>query len=181
MAFQGERGAFSEAAAGVLVAAPHALLPCAEFGDVVRAVAEGVAHFGVLPIENLIAGPVVGALDAMAAAPSIERVGEHTLPVRLALLGVPGSALDAIRRVLSHPVALRQCTHFLAAHPDMQATAAHDTAGAARLVAEWRDPHVAAIASSAAAPRYGLTVLAEALEDRADNATRFVLIRRRSA
>lgn len=179
VAFQGERGAFSEAAAEELVPGPLTLLPCAAFDDVVRAVANGVADFGVLPIENLIAGPVPGALDAMTGVDSIERLREHTLPVPLALLGLHDSSVPKIREVLSHPVALRQCTRFLAAHPEIRVVEAHDTAGAARMVAQRRDRHVAAIAGARAAERYALKVLADGLEDRPDNNTRFVLIHRR--
>lgn len=179
VAFQGESGAFSEAAAEELVPGPLALLPCTSFDHVVRAVVNGTADFGVLPIENLIAGPVIGALDAMAAVDSIERIREHALPVRLALIGLSDSSASKIREVLSHPVALRQCTRFFAAHPEVRAVEAHDTAGAARMVALRRDRHVAAIAAPWAAKQYGLKVLAEGLEDRPDNTTRFVLIRRR--
>jgi prephenate dehydratase len=180
VAFQGESGAFSEAAAEELIPAPRTLLPCATFDAVARAVVNGEADFGVLPVENLIAGPVHAALDAMAPFASLERVGEHTLPVRLALLGLRGAATPQVREVLSHPIALRQCTRFLAAHPAIRVVEAHDTAGAARMVAIRRDPTVAAVAAPWAAAHYGLVVLAEGLEDRADNATRFVLVRRKA-
>ena len=70
----------------------------------------GHADYGVLPLENLIAGPVHAALDALARFDSLERVRELTLPVHLALLGLPGATVPGIRQVLSHPVALRQCT-----------------------------------------------------------------------
>jgi prephenate dehydratase len=179
VAFQGESGAFSEAAAEEAVSGPLTLLPCATFDEVVRSVVGGAADLGVLPTENLIAGPVLDALDAMASVASIERIGELTLPVRLALLGLPDSSTSMIREVLSHPVALRQCTRFLAEHPQIRAVDAHDTAGAARLIALRRDRHAAAIAAARVAARHGLKVLAEGLEDRPDNATRFVLIRRR--
>src|ERR1700737_1456435 len=106
VAFQGEIGAFSEVAAEELVPAPRTLLPCRTFDSVVRAVVDGIADFGVLPIENVIAGPVHAALDAMAPFASIERVGEHSLPVRMALLGLPGASVSMIREVLSHPIAL---------------------------------------------------------------------------
>lgn len=180
VAFQGEGGAFSEAAAEELIAGPLALLPCTTFDDVVSAVVNGAADFGVLPIENLIAGPVTDALDAMASVASVERIREHTLPIRLALVGLPESSLSQIREALSHPVALRQCTRFFAAHPEIRAVEAHDTAGAARVIALRGERHAAAIAAPRAAARYGLKVLAEGLEDRPDNATRFVLIRRRA-
>jgi prephenate dehydratase len=155
-------------------------MPCRTFDDVARAVVNGQADWGVLPVENLIAGPVHGALDALSRYGSLERVREHALPVHLALLGLPGAMVKDIRFVLSHPVALKQCTKWLWAHRLISVTEAHDTAGAARMVAIRRDPSVAAIAASWAAEPYGLVVLADRLEDRPDNATRFVLVRRRS-
>jgi len=179
VAFQGETGAFSQAAAERLVEGPLALLPCATFGDVVRAVVDAGADYGVLPVENLIAGPVAQALDAMAHAPRLERLRELTLPIRLALLGLPDSSRAQVREVLSHPVALRQCGRWLAMHPHVRVVEAPDTAGAARMVAIRRDRHAAAIAAPWAASHYGLTVLEEGLEDRGDNATRFVLVQRR--
>ena len=142
-----------------------------------RAVLEAGADYGVLPVENLIAGPVRESLDALET-PGLERLGEHLLPVRLALLGLADSSAPQIREVLSHPVALRQCGRWLAEHPKVRVVEAPDTAGAARMVAVRRDRHVAAIAAPWAAAHYGLVVLAEGLEDRADNATRFVLVRR---
>jgi prephenate dehydratase len=155
-------------------------MPCRTFNDVARAVVNGQADWGVLPVENLIAGPVHGALDALSRYDSLERVREHALPVHLALLGLPGATVKDVRFVLSHPVALKQCTKWLWAHRLISVTEAHDTAGAARMVAIRRDPSVAAIAASWAAEPYGLVVLADRLEDRPDNATRFVLVRRRS-
>ena len=157
---------------------PRALLPCTTFDDVARAVVNGHADYGVLPVENLIAGPVLGALDALARYASLEHVREHTLPVHLALLGLPGATVKGIRQVLSHPVALKQCTEWLWAHRLITVVEAPDTAGAARMVAIRRDLSVAAIAATWAASHYGLEVLAEGLEDRPDNATRFVLVRR---
>lgn len=139
----------------------------------------GHADFGVLPLENLIAGPVHESLDAIHRYASIERVRELTLPVHLALLGLPGSTVQGIRQVLSHPVALKQCTEWLWAHRLITVVEAPDTAGAARMVGIRRDPSLAAIASTWAAAQYGLVVIAEGLEDRPDNATRFVLMRRR--
>ena len=179
VAFQGESGAFSERAAEALVGGPFMPMPCGTFEQAVRAVAEQGVDFAVLPVHNLIAGPVHAALDAMAASTNVEQVAEHLLPVRLALLGLEDSSASKIREVLSHPVALKQCGHWLAAHPRVRTVEAHDTAGAARLVAIRRDRHVAAIAAPWAAAQYGLVVLEEGLEDRADNATRFVLLRKK--
>jgi prephenate dehydratase len=148
---------------------------------VARAVVNGHADYGVLPLENLIAGPVHESLDALARHDSLERVREHSLPVRLALLGLPGATVQEIRQVLSHPVALRQCTRWLWRHRLIAVVEAHDTAGAARMVRIRRDPSVAAIAAPWAAAHYELEVLEEGLEDRPDNATRFVLVARRRA
>ena len=180
VAFQGESGAFSESAAEALVRGPLALVPTATFDDAVAMVIDGLADFAVIPVENLIAGAVVEATELLARADGrIDQIAEHRLPISLALLGLPNTRLDELREVLSHPVALRQCTRFIAEHPLIRPVAAHDTAGAARMVAIRRDPTAAAIAAPWAAGRYGLTVLAEGLEDRADNWTRFVLVRRR--
>jgi prephenate dehydratase len=179
VAFQGESGAFSERAAEQLVGEPFTPMPCATFGDVVRAVTEHGVDYAVLPVHNVIAGPVEAALDALAATTQLEQVAEHLLAVRLALLGLPDSSASQIREVLSHPVALKQCGLWLAAHPQVRAVEAYDTAGAARMIALRRDRHAAAIAAPWAASYYGLTILAEGLEDRADNATRFVLLRRK--
>ena len=181
VAFQGETGAFSEAAATQLVAGEITLFPCPTFDATVRAVVNGHADFAAIPVKNLIAGPVHDALSAIAQFSSLEHVGEMKLPIHLSLLGLPGARVEDIAEVLSHGIALQQCNLYLAAHPRMRPVEAHDTAGAARMVGIRRDPSVAAIAASWAAKHYGLVVLAERLEDRPDNVTTFTLIRRKSA
>ena len=179
VAFQGESGAFGESAAEALVRGPLALVPTATFDDAVAMVLDGLADFAVIPVENLIAGEVFEATELLARAEGrIDQIAEHRLPIQLALLGLPGTRVEELREVLSHPVALRQCTRFFAEHPSIHAIEAHDTAGAARMVAIRRDRSVAAVAAPWAAERYGLTVLAEGLEDRTENWTRFVLVRR---
>lgn len=178
VAFQGETGAFSERAAALLVPGELTLLPCVTFDAAVRAVVNGHADYAVIPIENLIAGPVHAALDAMAPFASLERVKEMALPVSLALLGLAGATVDGLREVLSHPIALKQATRFFAEHPQIRSVEAPDTAGAARMVAIRREANVAAIAAPWAARHYGLVILAEGIEDRSDNATTFVLLRR---
>ena len=181
VAFQGESGAFSEAAAAELAHGPIALLPCATFDAAVRTVVDGHADYAVLPVENAIAGAVHAATDAMLPFASLEIVRELKLPVHLALLAIAGAEVAGIREVLSHEVALRQCTRFLAERPEIRAVEAHDTAGAARLVGIRRDRTVAAIAAPWAAARYGLVVIAEDVQDVRDNWTRFILVRRTPA
>jgi prephenate dehydratase len=179
VAFQGESGAFSEKAIEHLVEGPVKLLSCNTFDATTGAVVQGYADLGVIPVENLIAGPVHAALDALDAAPELERIGEHLLPVRHALLGLPGAELGVIRVALSHQLALRLWGRFFAEHPDIRAVEAHDTAGAARMIGIRRDPAAAAIAGAWAAERYGLVVILDNIQDHADNFTRFVLVRRK--
>ena len=94
------------------------------------------------------------------------------------MLGIPGASLAGLRVVESHPVALAQCSAFFERHPTIEARSAYDTAGAAQDVARANDVLRGAIASAAAAPRYGLVILAENVEDRADNQTRFLVVSR---
>lgn len=175
VAFQGELGAFSEEAVRRFFGKDAEPVPNREFREVGRAVVEGTVDYGLLPIENTLAGSVVASYDVLAAEP-LSVVGEVIVPIHHCLMGRPGSQLSDIKRVLSHPVALAQCTRFLVAHPEIEAVAFYDTAGAAREVALRGDIHEAAIAGHAAAERYGLTILAENIEDRADNQTRFLAV-----
>jgi len=178
VAFQGEPGAFSEEAVREYFGAAAIPVPCREFRHVGEALRSGAVDYALLPIENSLAGAVVGSYDVLAAG-GVEIIGEVIRPIRHFLLGVPGATLAGIRRVLSHPVALAQCTRFLAEHPGIEAVAVHDTAGAAREVSERGDPTVAAIAPRGAAERYGLEIIAGDLQDRSDNQTRFLALVRR--
>jgi chorismate mutase/prephenate dehydratase len=132
---------------------------------------------GLLPVENSLAGTVQPAYDVLQD-PGLVVVGEVVRPIRHFLLGLPGAELASLRRIISHPVALAQCGDFLSRHPEVEAMAVYDTAGAAREVAEGKDASLAAIASQRAAERYGLEILAGDLQDRSDNQTRFLVIRR---
>lgn len=178
VAFQGEPGAFSEEAIREYFGPAAIPVPCREFRDVGVALRSGATDLALLPIENTLAGAVVGSYDVLAGG-GVEIIGEVILPIRHFLLGVPGSSLEGVRRVLSHPVALAQCTRFLAEHREIEAVAVHDTAGAAREVAERGDPKIAAIAPRGAAERYGLEPIAGDLQDRSDNQTRFLVLVRR--
>jgi len=180
VAFQGELGAFSEEAVRVFFGREAEPVACREFADVAAAVLRGEADFGLLPVENTLAGSVVAAYDVLATQP-LEIVGEVVTPIHHCVLGLPGATLDGLARVRSHPVALAQCTRFLASRPGLQAIAAYDTAGAARDVANGGDPSLGAIAGRGAAERYGLEILAADVEDRPDNQTRFLAIVPRGA
>ena len=175
VAYQGEPGAFSEAALLRLLTDGIVPTPRYSFREVVESVASGSADLGLLPVENSLAGTVSLAWDALADA-SLEVLAETVHPIRLFVLGTPGATLAGVRRVLSHPVALAQCTRFLRDHPTIEAIAVHDTAGAARMVAEGGRTDAAAVAGPEAGSRYGLETLECDVQDRADNRTRFLLV-----
>jgi prephenate dehydratase len=177
VAFQGELGAFSDEAVRAFFGASAEPVACRTFDAVARAVVGGEVDFGLLPIENSLAGSVVGSYDVLAATDLVV-LGETVRPIHHCVLGVPGAGLETLRRVLSHPVALAQCTRFFEGHPDIEPVSHYDTAGAAREVAQLRDPSVGAIASRLAAERYRLEILAADVEDRPDNQTRFLAVSR---
>lgn len=177
VAFQGELGAYSEEAVRrhwlLEPAEPVPLRACA---DVVRAVEDGTVEYGLLPIENSLAGSVVATYDALAASTRAVVVGECVLPIHHCLLALPGALLDGLATVESHPVAIAQCDRFFERHRWIEAVATYDTAGAARDVSLGGDLSRAAIAGRGAAERFGLELLAADIEDRPDNRTRFLAI-----
>lgn len=175
VAFQGARGAFSEEAGQKVFGPAMTAVPCREFRDVGAALADGLAEYAVLPVENSIAGSVLPAYDVLAAT-AARVLAEVTLPIRLCVLGLAGADLRGLRRVQSHPVALAQCGKFFQAHAHLEAVVTYDTAGAAREVAALGQPDVAAIGPCAAGALYGLHVLAEGVQDRDDNQTRFYIL-----
>ena len=177
IAFQGELGAFSEEA--IRNIDPRATpIPCRDFIDVAQMVERGEVDAGMLPIENTLAGSVVGSYDALTACESLHVVAETVVEIHHCVLGVRGAALDALETVESHPVALAQCTRWLRGHASIDVRAAYDTAGAARDVAARGDARAAAIAGRHAAVRYDLEILAADIEDRSDNQTRFLMVER---
>jgi prephenate dehydratase len=175
IAFQGERGAFSEQAARNLLGESIEVLPCRTFDDVFAAVANGSASAAVIPIENTLAGSVLRNFELLATA-KLTIAGEVLLRIAHALIAPRGVTLANVRRVYSHPVALAQCLRFFAAHRDIEAIAADDTAGSVRMVVDRAHGDEAAIAAAGAAAIYGADVLAEALEDHRENFTRFLLL-----
>ncbi len=178
VAFQGDRGAYAESAIAEIWRGRHPVeqIPVPTFAGAVRAVEEGDADACVIPVENSIVGRVEAGWQALAAYPQMCPVAEMLVQVRHCLLAPKGATLDGLRIVSSHPVALAGCASFFESHLWMKARKWFDTGGAARDVAERGDVSHGAIASRAAAERYGLVVLEEGIQDRRDNHTRFVAV-----
>ena len=175
VAFQGEPGAFSEAAAVQLLGEEIATVPRATFDATFRAIAEGAADALLVPIENTLAGSVVRVYDLLLDSP-LEICGETILPIEHHLMGCPEASFEDIRAVASHPMALAQCEHFLEAHPRLKRVPAEDTAGSVREMMERGDVTQASIAGLRAARHYGAIILRENIQDNAENFTRFVLL-----
>jgi prephenate dehydratase len=176
VAYLGPAGTFSEDALHAASAgAEIEPLPQATIYDAITAVEERRADRALVPFENSIEGSVRATLDALAFdAESVSIVGEHDHPISNSLIAARELALDEIEAVYSHPQASAQCSRFIRAElPRAQVRSASSTAEAVRTVAESKEPW-AALAGSSAAAIYDAIVLREAVEDEADNVTRFV-------
>jgi prephenate dehydratase len=176
VAFQGEAGAFSEAAALQLLGPGITTVPRATFDSAFGALEEGAADALLAPIENTLAGSVVRVYDLLLAS-TLVISAETILPIEHHLIGFPGAALEQLHSVASHPMALAQCERFFASHPSLRRLPAEDTAGSVRIVLESGDRRAAALAGRRAAEFYGGAILAESIQDNVDNFTRFVLLR----
>jgi prephenate dehydratase len=175
VAFQGEPGAFSEAAAVQLLGEGITTIPCPTFDAAFRAVPEGAADALLAPVENSLAGSVVRVFDLLLES-RLAMVAETILPIEMQLIAAPGSSLADIRSVASHPMALAQCERFFAAHPEWKRVPAEDTAGSVRAALSSGDKSCAAIAGRRAAEHYHGVILVESIQDNAENFTRFVLL-----
>ena len=175
VAFQGEHGAFSEAAAIQLLGEKIVTVPRATFDSAFRAIAEGAADALLAPVENSLAGSVVRVYDLLLES-SLGIVAETILPIEHHLIGCPGATLSGLKSVSSHPMALAQCEKFFLSHPQLKRVPAEDTAGSVRDVLASGDKSAAGIAGRPAAIRYGGVILSESIQDNAENFTRFVLL-----
>jgi prephenate dehydratase len=175
IAFQGERGAFSEEAALKLLGSDIALVPRGTFDATFAAIEDGLADYVLAPMENSLAGSVHRSFDLLVES-GLHIVGEVIIPIAHNLIALPGATLEGLTSVASHPVALAQCERFFAAHPALKRIAAEDTAGSVRDIMNGGDKKRAAIASRRAAELYGAAILGEHLEDDRENYTRFFLL-----
>jgi prephenate dehydratase len=179
IAYQGEPGAYSEAAA--LRLSPHAeTLPCESFDGVFAAVGSGRTTHGILPIENSIGGSIHRNYDLLLEH-ELPVVAEVLLQVSHNLLAYPGTLMKDIKKVYSHPQGLAQCEGYLSSLQGVEIVATYDTAGSAKMIRDNEIRDAAAIASIRAADLFELQVLEAGIQDFKENITRFILISKAAA
>ena len=177
IAFQGETGAYSEAAAGKFDPAAT-FLPCPAFEDVFAAVEAGRATCGVLPDRELDRRHHPPQLRPAGPARAADRRRGRAAGPSTACWRCPGTPFEDLKQVYSHPQALAQCDRFLRSLKGVEVVATYDTAGSAKLIRERSLAGVGAIASERAAAVFGLDMLKAGIQDYADNITRFLVVTR---
>jgi prephenate dehydratase len=175
VAFQGERGAFSEEAALKLLGHEIELVPRKTFADLFNSIENRMADYLLAPIENSIAGIVQPSVTLLRSS-SLAILDEIEIKIEQHLIGCPGASFDTIETVQSHPVALAQCSRFFATNPRLKPINADDTAGSVAEIIRQGDPKRAAIAGQLAADLYGGSIIRKNIQDQTDNYTRFVLL-----
>ncbi len=177
--FQGELGAFSEMAVLAYFGDAAEPVPHGWFDEVFRAVEKGHCDYGMLPIENTLAGSIHVNYDLMQEH-DLQVVGEIILRIVHNLIAKPGVRREDLRRVQSHPKALEQCVRFFRNHPSLKPETVYDTGGAAKMLCEGEARDIGVIASTRAAERYGLEILESGIEDNPENYTRFLVLARQA-
>ena len=177
VAFQGEKGAFSQVAIQQLLGDKAQVIPCQRFEEVFQSLATSAVDAAVIPIENTLHGSVHENYDHLLNF-DLVIIGETNVRVAHNLIARPGVKFKDIRKVYSHPVALNQCLKFFAAHPHLERVPFYDTAGSVKMVIESGLTDAAGIASSMSAGIYGGEILRKNIEDDPSNFTRFFLLRR---
>jgi prephenate dehydratase len=174
VAFQGIAGAYSEQAIRQFFGSEVESVPCRGLADIFFAVERHDADYGMLAVENAVAGSVNQSYELLLEH-DLRIHAEVILRVRHMLLGLPGTQLADLKRIRSHPQALAQCQRYLARH-GLEPEPAFDTAGSARDLAADPEPGVAAIASELAGELYGLEIIDQSIEDFPFNYTRFFVL-----
>ena len=176
-AFPGDPGAFSQLAAWIMLSKTASLLPCREIEDVLEAVTRDNAMYGIIPVENTLAGTLSLHIKSLCQY-QLPIVQETACRVEHAVIAAKGAKLEDITTILSHPVALQQCRRWFRKHPRIQQIPAYDTAGAVKDLVSQNLRDTAAIAGARNGDIYGGDVLAENIQDCPHNYTRFLLISR---
>ncbi len=174
VAFQGEKGAYSESAVYSFFGSATEIKPCRELSEVFERVKKGEIEYGVVPIENSLEGSVNQTYDLFLEH-DLQVCGEIVLRIVHCLIAHPGTSSDSVKTVYSHPQALAQCKRFLE-RLGCKLIPAFDTAGSVRMIKEEGLRDAAAIASEIAAEIYGMDVLAKEIEDSPNNYTRFFVL-----
>lgn len=177
VAFQGERGAFSEQAARQLMGSRIELIPCESFEMTFLSVVRGRASVCIVPVENTLAGSIHKNLDLLLKH-RLNIIGETNLRIEHHLVALRGTRLGEIDRIISHPVALEQCQKFLRRHPRIKSEVAYDTAGSVKMIVEHGWNNTAAIAGAWAAQWFRCGILRKNIEDHHENYTRFWLLQK---
>jgi prephenate dehydratase len=178
VAFQGERGAYSELA--IIHFFPNStLIPLRSFQEVIETLLSGLSDYAVVPIENSIEGSVNEVYDLLLQS-NLSIVGETYQRIHHCLIAIKGNGLDSLKEVYSHPQALAQCRHYVI-EKKLTPIPVYDTAGAVKMIKEGRNKRAAAIASKRAAEIYGMEILDVGIEDRKSNYTRFYVLSREPA
>ncbi|MCL2255043.1 MAG: bifunctional chorismate mutase/prephenate dehydratase, partial [Lachnospiraceae bacterium] len=173
--FQGAEGAYSQAAMEEYFGTRIESFNVGTFEEAMQLVSDNKADYAVLPLENSIAGVVTEVYDLLAEYDNFI-VAEQEILIEHCLLGIPGSRVEEINTIYSHPMSLLQSSGFLNEHPEWQKIACENNAFAARKVKELNDSKSAAIAGAKAAAVYGLEVIKENISRSALNTTRFIII-----
>lgn len=179
VAIQGDRASFHEIAAHHYLHSPIDLSYCDSFTEVFTQLMSGKTDKALVAIKNSAHGSI-SEVQRLIDAHDVMIEGEYELEIQQHLIGVSGATVSEIKKVISHPVALSQCDHYLAAvlgNADQEPY--HDTAAAVALVRELHDPSIAAIGSEAAAKLYGLEIINRSIQNSVKNTTTFLLLARR--
>ncbi len=178
VAIQGISGAFHEEAAIKYYQTDNIeLVPCKTFSELIEKVEKGNADTGIMAIENTIAGSILPNYDLIKES-NLLISGEIYLRIIQNLIARKGVKIEDITEVLSHPMAIYQCSEFFKKYPDIYLTESFDTALSVKEIAENGNKHSAAIASSFAAKKYRLNILAESIETNKLNYTRFFEVKK---
>jgi chorismate mutase/prephenate dehydratase len=174
VAFQGERGAYSESAVYTFFGASVNAKPCRELAEVFESVDKQESQYGVVPVENSLEGSVNQTYDLFLEH-DLKVCGEIILRVSHCLIANPNTSLEAVKAVYSHPQALAQCRNFLE-RLNRELIPTYDTAGSVKMLKEKGLKDAAAVASERAAELYGMKILAREIEDKPANYTRFFVL-----
>ena len=176
VSFQGERGAYSEAASISFFGNEIDTIPCSTFADALKNTENGTSDYSVLPVENSLEGSV-GESNDLLLSTKLNVVGEIYHRIHHCLIGI--GSLGDIDTVYSHPQALGQCRHFIQEN-SLKTIPSYDTAGSAKIIKDLNKSNIACIASRNAAEIFDVPVIQEGVEDNTNNYTRFLIFSKES-